>query len=409
MSDGRLRYHGARVITSPTHAAFFFAVLWCSSPAVHGAGTDARCIPFDSSNNQIALQARVNGHDAVWLTLDTGSQGSVLDERKAAALGLASAGRQQSLGAGGLQEGSTVHGVDVELAGFRLPDQTMDTLSLDALSAAGGRRMDGILGHQVFSRWVVAIDYPRSCLSLLEAADFATGGNGVVPIEIVEDHPYVTASVALPGGRSITGRFVIDTGSSSSLILSPEAIDGEGFEAAVGKTLHVQGQGVGGSVTMRLARAERFDLGGFSLARPIVVLQPAGAGRVSAPGTIGNIGGAILRRFKVTFDYAGRRMLLEPGPDFAMPFEGDMSGLTLVTPPPDFATLRVARVMEGSPAFEAGVQAGDEIESVDGTPAGATSLPALRERLRHEGKKVRLVLRRGTERITVTVSTRRLI
>lgn len=373
-------------------------------------GRSALRIPFDPTGRQIWLPARVNGHDEVWLMLDSGSEGSVLDSKAAVTLGLKSVGRQRSLGAGGEQEGSTVRGVDVELPGFELLDQTMDTLSLEALSAQAGRRMDGILGHQIFTRCVVQIDYTHHRLSLHEPAGFDYGGRGaVIPIELIDSHPYVTASVVLPGGRSITGRFVIDTGASSSLILSPEVFEREGARAAMGRTLPVQGHGVGGAAELSLGRVERLDLGGISLVRPIAVLKPAGAGRVSAPGTLGNIGAGVLSRFNVIFDYANRRMILEPGPGIDEAFESDMSGLALATTPPGFRTAQVVRVMGDSPGVDAGVQAGDVIETVDGTPASEIGVPALRERFRREGQVIRLGLRRGTERIMVTLRTRRMI
>jgi hypothetical protein len=289
----------------------------------------------------------------------------------------------------------------------------MDTLALDSLSAQAGRRMDGILGNQIFNRCVVQVDYAQHCVSLFDTTGYEYAGRGaVVPIELMESHPYVTASVVLPGGRTITGRFVIDTGASSSLILGPEVFEREGVQADFGKTgntLSVQGTGVGGGAELQMARVERLDLGGFSLNRPIAVLKPAGVGRVSAPGTLGNIGGGILSRFRVIFDYANRRMILEPGADMAQPFESDMSGLAIVSTPPDYRTVRVARVQTGSPALDAGVQPGDEIESVDGAPAGEIGVPALRERFRREGQEIRLGLRRGAERLAVTVRTRRMI
>lgn len=389
----------------PVLISSILCVLGCA--AVGAAGPP--CIPFDHSNNQVSVSARVNGHDGVWLTLDTGSQGSLLDEGKVAELGLVTVGRQQSLGAGGLQEGSSVRDVDVELPGFTLPDLTMDTLALGMLSAAGGRMMDGILGHELFSRRVVKIDYARRCLELSETGGFDPNGPGVVPIELLEDHPYVSASVVFPGGRTIVGKFVIDTGASSGLILSSEALDRDVVETSMDRSLPAQGRGVGGGVEMRLTRIERLDIGSFALARPIVVLQPSGAGRISAPGTLGNIGGAILSRFTVTFDYARRLMKVEPGPDFEKPFEGDMSGLILIANPPDYRTMSVARVLPGSPASDAGARIGDVVETVNGTPAATFGLQALRELFRQEGRSVTLVLRRGAERLTITLNTRRLI
>lgn len=76
--------------------------------------------------------------------------GSELDGKRAAVIGLEVVGRQRSHGAGGAQEGSTVYGVDVELQGFQLLGQTMDTLSLEELSAQAGRALDGIIGHPIF-------------------------------------------------------------------------------------------------------------------------------------------------------------------------------------------------------------------------------------------------------------------
>jgi hypothetical protein len=399
-------------------AAYLVAVFlgmpgaWAAADgAARAAGSPpSLCIPFDAANEQITVQAKINGHASLSLLLDTGSMGSVLDEGRAAALGLLAVGRQTSHGAGGAQEGSTVHGVDVELQGFRLPDQTMDTLALERLGAGAGRPIDGILGHTLFLRNVVEIDYPRCCLNLYDATGYVYRGQGkIVPLEFHETHPYTMATVVLPGGKSIRGRFVIDTGASSSVILTTDSIKEEGFLGVLGKMLPVQGQGVGGGAQVFLSRIDRLDLGGFSLERPIVAIQPAGAHRVSALGSIGNIGGGILSRFKVIFDYSRKRMILEPGPSLRDPFESDMSGMGLVTRAPEFRDVIVARVREGSPASEAGVRPGDEILSVDGTPAGEIGIPALRERFRRQGKDVRLVLKRRAERIDAALRTRRQI
>jgi predicted aspartyl protease len=374
------------------------------------SGASALGIPFERSNHHIALQARLNDQDGMWLVLDTGAGGSVVDEKRAEALGLHAVGTHQALGAGGFETGSTVHGVTVGLPGLELLDQTMDTLPLGPIAAQAGRPLDGILGHPLFSRCVVEVDYPRQSLSVFDAAGYRYTGSGVsVPLTFKNNLPYVRARVVLPDGRSISGKFVIDTGAATNLILAPSTVEREGVLPALGKTITVQARGVGGMRDIRLARVARLELGEFSLEQPIAALQPAGVGRISAEGTVGNIGGGILSRFKVIFDYPRRRMILEPGPDVARPFEADMSGLSLVAVPPDFRRVTVSRVFDGSPALEAGIQAGDELVTVDGTPTGDIGLTALRERLRLEGRDIRLELLRGTERITLEMRTRRLI
>jgi Aspartyl protease/PDZ domain len=364
---------------------------------------------FDSADHRISVPARLNDGKPAWLVVDTGAAVSVLEKKRLPSLGLEAAGRHRLQGAGGPQEASRVQGVAVHLEGLELLDQTMDTLALEPLSAQTGRPLDGILGYPVFARRVIVVDYPRRRLSFLDAGGYRYSGPGkVVPIELVRNRPYATARVVLPGGRAMEGRFLIDTGASSSLSLWAAGAAGKEIVASFGKTLTVQARGVGGAFDVRLGRVERLELGGFTLARPVAVLRPVEAGQ-GAARTLGSIGGAVLDRFKVIFDYPRRRMILEPGPGLNEPFEVDMSGLTLIAALPAFQRVHVERVLAGSPASEAGVQAGDEIAAVNGTPAVDIGLPALRERFRRQDQKVHLELWRGRERVVVELRTRRMI
>lgn len=395
----------------------FVTILSCAAlVAVRGqdirfaSGKSAPCVPFETSNRHIGFQAKLNDRDGFRLVLDTGAGGNVLDAQRADELGLEKVGRQQSRGSGGLETGSTVHGVDVGLPGLTLVDLTMGTLSLGAISAQSGRPMDAILGYPVLSKLIVEVDYPKSCVSFFDPDGYRYEGSGVsVPLTFKQNLPYVKAEVALPDGRSIAGKFVLDTGASTALILTSETIEREAVSGSLGKTMSVLSRGVGGATETKLARVGKLTLGGFSLASPVTALQPPGPGRISAEGTIGNIGGGVLSRFKVIFDYPHKRVIFEPGPELDKPFEADMSGLTLVTAPPDYRRMTVVRVLEASPAVEAGIQAGDEIETIDGKPAEEIGLTALRERLRLDGQDLKLGLRRGDDRLTVAMKTRRLI
>ena len=55
----------------------------------------------------------------------------------------------------------------------------------------------------------------------------------------------------------------------------------------------------------------------------------------------------------------------------------------------------MARVLDGSPALDAGIWAGEEVETVDGRSAAEIGIPELRERFRREGQDV---LRRESPR-----------
>jgi C-terminal processing protease CtpA/Prc len=139
------------------------------------------------------------------------------------------------------------------------------------------------------------------------------------------------------------------------------------------------------------------------------MFRSPGPGTISAPGTLGNIGGGILRRFRVIFDYPRSRMILEPNTRFGEPFDYDMSGLGLRAAGAAFDRVIVARVLDASPAVDAGVREGDELARVDGTRAIEIGLDSLRATFRKEGEEHRLELIRAGEKLEVTLKTRRII
>jgi C-terminal processing protease CtpA/Prc len=123
----------------------------------------------------------------------------------------------------------------------------------------------------------------------------------------------------------------------------------------------------------------------------------------------GVIGGELLGRFKVIFDYAHKRLYLEPNSRLADVFEYDMSGIRMEAEGEDLKTFRVKRVAEKSPAFEAGVRQGDVILAVDGKPASELSLSQINQMFKQEGKEYVLEIISGEKTKQIRFNLRRLI
>lgn len=72
--------------------------------------------------------------------------------------------------------------------------------------------------------------------------------------------------------------------------------------------------------------------------------------------------------------------------------------------------LRVAHVIEGSPAEESGIQVGDEIRQIDGRPVAQLE-PGEEKELweRPPGAQLTLLVRRGTEDVEIRLTARELI
>ena len=365
-------------------------------------------IPFDRRGNHIYMRGRVNDSDSLWIVLDTGASGNVIDAGVAKRLGLESRSVGQGRGAGGTVEAGMVESVTIRLPGATLEGTSIVTMPLEPFRRQTGRPMEVIIGAPLLDRCVLRVDYAAGVIELLPSETFEyTGKGAILPLTFEYRHPYITARVELPGRKPIEGRFVVDLGSSQALILNPRFIKDQDVMETIPRTIEGRGRGVGGLVPSRIGRVARIELGGFGFEQPLTMLPVSEQSMVGAG--IGNIGGDIMRRFTVTFDYAGRRMILEPNRHLRDPFEADMGGFHPRVGPDGSNALQVEWVLADSPASEAGIQADDLIEQVDGKPALEVGVPALREMFRRNGETHRLTLRRGDERLEVKLTTRRMI
>ena len=367
-------------------------------------------IPFQLYGNHIYIRGRVNDSDSLWIVLDTGASGASISESKARSLGLAIAPGGTSHGAGGTVESGIVDGVSIHMPGLELLDGSLSSLPLDGIAVQSGRPMDVIVGHDLLSRAVVEIDYAASRLRILDPSRFKSpDGVASLPLTFKRNLPYVKASFTLPGRKPVEGVFVLDAGAATALTLAPDMVEREHAIDAVPRTLRSRNGGVGGMVENRIGRIDRMKLGPYSIEAPIAVFRQPGPGAISAPGTAGNIGGEVLRRFTLTFDYRRERLWLVPNAALTDPFEADMTGLVTSPLPDSTRALKVLWLQDDSPATDSGIAPDDVIEAVGGTPVAEIPPPTLRDMFRQPGKTYRLTVLRGGERREVALTTRRLI
>jgi len=142
-------------------------------------------------------------------------------------------------------------------------------------------------------------------------------------------------------------------------------------------------------------------LDGLTIASPLTEfsLDKGGAGGVDAFPN--NVGGGVLKRFVITFDYDHQLMYLKP-------IEGkiddldtfDRSGMWINQVAQGF---EIVDVGNGTPAAVAGLRAGDIITAVDGKPVTTIKLYDLRKTLRNGAPGTTLHLtfsRKGVARDT---------
>jgi len=370
-----------------------------AAPVRFDADARALAIPFTLNNGHIVLRGRVDDRDSATFVLDSGASACAVDEGAARRLGLNVQGGGQSHGAGGTVASGRVTGASLSIPGLTLPDPETTTLPLGGFSASSGLAIDGIIGRPLFESCVVRLDYEHGRMDVFDARDWKYTGSGeVLPLTFENGLPYTRALVTLPGRQPVEGRFHLDIGASTALVLTPEFLAHEHVTPSAGSTIEIVTGGIGGPRPADPGRIPRLSLGHVGFDSVVTVFRRPGPGAVSAEGTQGNIGAGILRRFTVTFDYPHRIVILEPNSRFGDPFEHDMSGLGLRTRGAAYDTVEVAWCGANSPASEAGIRVGDLVESVDGTPTRTLGLEAIRQRLRRPGAVTLGVVHAGARR-----------
>jgi hypothetical protein len=368
-------------------------------------------IPIELHNNHVTLRV-CRDTTPLFFVLDTGAGNTIYDLGVAKSLGVQLGAPFRAHGGGaGTVAGAQVRGESVVIPGASVSVPVTTAIDFSGITSAEGGRMQGILGADFIARFVVAIDYARRELRLYDRANFSYDGPGTsVPITLAGAFVYTRGSIELADGARVTGTFVVDVGSSLPLALAKPFVETHRLRDRIGRTVRrPSGRGVGGPSVANVGRLATLRIGTVEIARPVVHMYGDSAGVFSGSSLgDGNIGSDILRRFTVFFDYGGGRMILEPHAGTSEPFETDMSGVQLAATGAS-ASLTVEFVLAESAAAEAGIQKGDVVVAVNGSPVSAGMLEELKRKLRREGERMTFTLRRNGSDVKVEFITRRII
>jgi membrane-associated protease RseP (regulator of RpoE activity) len=308
--------------------------------------------------------------------LDTGG-GNLLTPAAAKKFALSGEGK---LAGGGVGEArvdvAMAHAHEVRIGAAVLSKPVFYVLDMGRLAQVEGVDADGLVGYEMFRRFCVQIDYAQRQVTLSEPAKFSPpAGASAIAFTMDEHIPMVVG--ALDG---VPIKISVDTGSRSSLtLMSPFVHEHHLIERYHAAPESVIGWGVGGASRGQPARFGTLTLGSLAIDGIAGELFTGNKGAFANPDLGGNLGGGVLRRFSVAFDYTNKQMYLTPNTDFGKPDTFDRSGLWLLAAGAGF---EVADVVPGSAAETAGLRVGDHISAFDDEPVAQRTLAAWRQRLR---------------------------
>jgi len=348
-------------------------------------------IPAEFVDGIILLPVHVNQSQPCLFVLDSTAPSTSIDPNRAAELGV--------------PPGS----VELEMAGVNVTLAELPHVAKPDFDARFGRTYEGTLGHDFFESFVVAIDYARKTVRLYDPSSYQYSGKGKsVHISFSGDTPVVRAKVNT-NGKTIEGDFGVDTALDAS-VLFPERFTNAHHMLSHVKTIpatdEISDQLAQGA---ELARMRVFQIATFPVLQAIGTFSERPEPKTSAPPLAGTIGGGMLRRFNVVFDYSRMQIIFDTNSEWRTDELEDMSGITLSASGPGLRKFEVMQVRPGTPGAEAGLQKGDIIAGVDEDPAADLSLMQLRDLFRQFGHPYKLTVERNDQTLHLTLKLKRLL
>lgn len=359
-------------------------------------------IPFELYNNLIVIQVILNDRYPLNFILDTGVRPTVLlDKAFADSIGMS---YQRQIELSGVGSDKTVNalvtdGVSLAMRGVNSDNLSVLVLEENLLDLGKhlGIQVHGILGYDFFSRFVVRVNYSKQKMLLYNPSEFQKQKKSeAIDLDIIDSKPIACVKIHAEADRPLSVMLLVDTGASHALVLNPLSdeqieIPGKHIEANLGRS-------ISGEITGKLGRVAHVELGNRELSGVITSFIEESVEYTDLKRRNGSIGGELLKRFTITFDFYHKKMYLRPNSYLRHPFEYNMSGMELVATGTHLDRFVISRIRENSAASEAGFMAGDLVVSLDNISSEKLSLSKIYSNLNlREGKKINLtVLRKGS-------------
>lgn len=276
-------------------------------------------VPFDYGQREILVKGRLNNGEELDFLFDTGASDTIIDRRVAAENYLLKEGvaGMQALSGSVMTNTSTIG--RLELGNLIVNDIEARILDLSSQSRHLGRRLGGIIGTNVISKFVVAVDYGKTTLSFYDADSFTLPSDCAAVTFSRRSAPVV--KVKLNGREDVM--MLVDTGAAFNNL--PAAV---AARYSTGENKHVtEGTGLDGrpvklgrvivdNVVLAGRTVKRVDFT-YTLALPSSTAtagknEPKNDSGFFQTSNLGILGNPFLENFFVYFDYKFQRMLIRP-------------------------------------------------------------------------------------------------
>ncbi len=370
-------------------------------------------LKFEQVNNLIILPIMLNDTFELKFIVDTGVRHTIITKKSYTDSLAVRYGRSYKLT--GADKTSSVnaklaHELNFKMPGLEAIRQTVLVLEEDYfdLDNSLGISVDGILGMDIFMRYTVKIDYQTNTMTLTNPDKFKPSKTyETIDIELIQGKPYMNIMTVQDNGVIMENKMLIDCGASLSMMLD---VTSDEQLSLPEKYIHgTFGQILGGDLEAYVGRITFLKFGDSNFKDVVANFQiPFWTDTITQ--NHGLIGGGILSRFDVIFDFPHKKMYIKKNERFYEPFTRDRSGLHIELKGNSFNQFLIADVIAGSPADIAGIETGDLILRCNGKPFSRLSLGDLTNTFQSKPETlVKLTVLRNQEEVEVKFRLKDLI
>ncbi|GAA5035569.1 hypothetical protein GCM10011506_32260 [Marivirga lumbricoides] len=364
-------------------------------------------IPFDIHSNLIVVNVLFQGVIPLKFIVDTGVTNTVLiDKVYSDILDIVPDRKISLIGAAGGKEVEAYIVNSISINVFEIVGNNIPLLVLKEdylkLQETLGVKIHGILGYDLFKNFIVKIDYASKVLSFYDPIQFnrSLKWYSQLNMEVENTKPYITIPVVLKDSFQLSAKLLIDTGASHSMMLHQNS--NQNIHVPKKNIRDILGAGIAGTIEGHVGRVDNLSIGKYMLDDVICNFPDSGTYNdvIKSTGRVGTLGGGILKRFKLFFDYQNEKLYYKRSKNFKEPFEYDKSGLTIVAKGEIFLEpyYEIEEVRKGTPAYEAGIRAKDILLSLNNTKSKNLDLDMINNTLsKKAGKKIKIKVKRNDE------------
>ena len=400
-------------------------------------GQKSHKINFELISNLIVIPVEINGADLTFV-LDSGVSKPILfnlSDQDSLRINNVSEVTIRGLGDGEPMKALSSTGNRFSLGKAKNYDQDLYVV-LDKeinFSTSLGIPVHGILGYELFRDFVVEINYGARHIRLHDPELYEhtpKSRSQTLPLSIEKRKAYLEGTVLMKDSENIPVKLLVDTGSGDALWLFHEPE--KGIEIPEKHYEDYLGRGLSGNIFGRRTKVDGVRIGTFELkdAKAAFPYRESFGFLEHLGDRNGSVGGEILKRFNIIFDYPGEKVTFTKNGSFRDPFHYNLAGIDLQHNGLRYIAESIANssgivrddgsafgnvqillenktrlslvpeiivsgIRAGSPAAEAGLQEGDVILAVNGKSIHRYKLQEVLKMLNEkEGKRIKVLIER---------------